>query len=64
MVPQLTLMAAALHPWPVLLHVVESAMQTAQQVLFTKVCAQLGGPAQPALLAQHTVVVLCAQRGA
>lgn len=38
MVPQLTLLAAALMPWPMLLQLVEGAVAAAQQVLFTKVC--------------------------
>lgn len=37
MVPQLTLLAAGIYPWPVLLKVVETAVAAAQQVLLSKV---------------------------
>jgi hypothetical protein len=37
MVPQLTLLAAGLYPWPVLCSLVESAVAAAQQTLLSKV---------------------------
>jgi hypothetical protein len=37
MVPQLTLLAAGLYPWPVLLKIVEAAVAEAQQTLLSKV---------------------------
>jgi hypothetical protein len=52
MVPQLTLMAAALYPWPVLRGAVEGAVAAAQQALFTKV--------GPRVCALGAVVARCA----
>lgn len=37
MVPQLTLLAAGLYPWPVLAKLVETAVAAAQQTLLSKV---------------------------
>lgn len=53
MVPQLTLLAAGLYPWPVLATLVETAVAAAQQTLLSKV--RLGSIPCP----QHST----AQRG-
>lgn len=43
MVPQLTLLAAGIYPWPVLLKLVETAVAAARQVLVSKVCPDTVG---------------------
>lgn len=60
MVPQLTLMAAALYSWPVLRHVVESAMHTAQGVLLSKV-GNAGSHVRRVINQQHVWTCVCVQ---